>query len=119
VSLDGWIIIVSDGITLLGHPRGEWLEPVYELQCVMQLVQPDPRAPPQLMTMRNVKPVLTFPSVRRVAMPIGGVRVMLDQLSSKERTELERGVRACDELMAQMRAQESGIVLAPAGARIK
>lgn len=119
--LAGWVIVIAHGKTFLGkwsesEPR---LSPAYELVTVMQMVQPDPRQAPQLMTIRQATPVLTFPSLRSVPCAIGTTIVFqIAELSSKERRELAASVEACEQLMGAMRAQESGLVLPPPGAKL-
>jgi hypothetical protein len=114
--LAGWSIVIAHGQTMLGRLRSRALAPVYGLTCVMQMVQQDPRQRPQLMTIRQVMPMLTYPSVREVQITGDALIIPVEQLSSAERRDLAKSVEACDQLIAGMRAQEAGVVLAPASA---
>ena len=117
--LAGWSIVCVQGYTLIGKVSSlDWLDPAFALTCVMQMVQPDPRQAPQLMTMRQVTPFLTFPSIRSIEIPLGAIIVPIETLSRKERVELARSVDSCEQLIMAMRAQESGITVAPAGAKL-
>ena len=116
-SVDDWCIVIANGLTMLGRPKdARTLEPVYTLECLMQMVQRDPRQPPQLMTARSVKPLLTFASLRTVTIPPMSTVIPCSDLSTSERRELAGAVDACEQIRAAMRAQESGLVLAPADA---
>jgi hypothetical protein len=118
--LAGWVIIIAQGKTLLGRlsTTDATMTPVYELITMMQMVQQDPRQPPQLMTMRQVQPLLTFPGLKSIPSPASGILIPIASLSSKERRELAKSVEACEQLMGAMRAQESGLVLPPPGSRV-
>lgn len=117
--LAGWAIVIAHGQTMIGKCAGvRSLSPVFALTCVMQMVQPDPRRPPQLMTVRQVTPLLTFPTVREIDVPSGAIVVPIEQLSRQERVELARSVDSCEQLILAMRAQESGISIAPAGTKL-
>jgi hypothetical protein len=121
--LAGWSIVCVQGYTLIGKVSSlemheATLDPAFALTCVMQMVQPDPRQAPQLMTMRQVTPFLTFPSIRSIEIPLGAIIVPIETLSRKERVELARSVDSCEQLIMAMRAQESGITVAPAGAKL-
>ena len=117
--LAGWSIVCVQGHTLIGKFSDlSRLEPAFALTCVMQMVQPDPRQAPQLMTMRQVTPFLTFPSIRSIDIPFGAIIVPIETLSRKERVELARSVDSCEQLILAMRAQESGISIAPAGTKL-
>jgi hypothetical protein len=134
--LAGWVIAISQGMTFLGDPinvadaagylvsQGTTflgdplsLSPIYTLRCEIQLVQPSPRHPPQLMTMRQVLPVLTFPDIRSMDLRQANI-VRIEELSKKDRQELAKAVDSCEQLKAAMRAEASGIVLASPGARL-
>jgi hypothetical protein len=114
--LAGWSIVVAHGLTMLGRLNGSRLQPAYGLTCVMQMVQTDPRQRPQLMTVRQVMPLLTYPSIRSVDVIAAALVIPVEQLSTAERRDLAKSVEACDQLIAGMRAQEAGVVLAPASA---
>jgi hypothetical protein len=122
--LAGWVIAISQGMTFLGDPVSVAdagylvsLSPIYTLRCEIQLVQPSPRHPPQLMTMRQVLPVLTFPDIRSMDLRQANI-VRIEELSKKDRQELAKAVDSCEQLKAAMRAEASGIVLASPGARL-
>jgi hypothetical protein len=117
--LTGWVIALVHGRTLIGRPKDRDLDPVYELQALMQFVQPRPDQPPQLMTMRQVLPLLTYASLRRISLPADAVLIQVASLSKQERRELAKSVEACEQMIGAMRAQESGIVLPPPGSRVK
>jgi len=116
--LAGWVIACVHGQTMLGLSHPGYIEPAYGLVCLMQMVQPDPRQPPQLMTMRNVTPLLTYPHLRRADLPEDALVFKCELLSKQERKDLARSVEACEQLIGAMRAQESGITLAPPGAKL-
>lgn len=122
--LAGWSIVCVQGHTLIGKfdigrfDGIQHLDPAFALTCVMQMVQPDPRQAPQLMTMRQVTPFLTFPSIRTIDVPLDAIVIPIETLSRKERVELARSVDSCEQLIMAMRAQESGITVAPAGAKL-
>jgi hypothetical protein len=124
--LAGWSIVCVQGHTLIGkHAFYDInqrtiarIDPGFALTCVMQMVQPDPRQAPQLMTMRQVMPFLTFPSIREINVPLDAIVIPIETLSRKERVELARSVDSCEQLIMAMRAQESGITVAPAGAKL-
>jgi hypothetical protein len=118
--LAGWVIAIAHGQTLLGKrvPMRS-LQPVYSLTCAMQFVQQNPRQPPQLMTARQVMPMLTFPSIQWVDVPADAILIEVESLSAKERRELAAGVEACDRLIQAMRAEESGLLLVPPGAKLR
>ncbi len=122
--LAGWVIAISQGKTFVGRPELVTdagylvvLSPAYELLTMMQMVQQDPRRPPQMMTLRQVMPLLTYPSLKRVEVR-QAVVIHVSELSSKERRELAQSVEACEQLMGAMRAQESGLVLPPPGTKL-
>jgi hypothetical protein len=117
--LTGWVIVLAHGQTMIGKDvGGGLLKPVYGLTCAMQMVQRSPQEPPQLMTVRRAMPFLTFASIDEVCVQEDAIFVPCKLLSRSERRELARSIEACDRLMDAMRAQEAGIVLAPAGARL-
>jgi hypothetical protein len=121
--LAGWVIAVAHGLTFVGkplepHAGAMTLRPVYGLHCLMQMVQPDPRRPPQLMTIRQVQPFLTYPSIRQVHLPTDAIVVPCESLSRDERRELMKSIAGCEELMGAMRAQEAGIMVAPANTKL-
>jgi hypothetical protein len=122
--LAGWEIVCAHGQTMIGRrwdtvlPGSRVLDPVYGLTCVMQLVQQSPRHQPQLMTARQAQPLLTFPSLKRVEIPADALCIPCEQLSREERRELAKSIDACEQLIGAMRAQEAGIVVAPAGTKL-
>jgi len=124
--LTGWVIAIAHGKTLVGLPTSDpesrpplKLLPVYELIAMMQLVQSRPDQPPQLMTMRQCFPLLTFPSIRVVTVPDNAIVIEVEMLSRQERRELGKAVEGCEHMIGAMRAHDAGIVLAPPGARVK
>jgi hypothetical protein len=118
--LAGWCIYIAQGKVLLGKPAdvGLSVTPVYELVAMMQMVQRTPQERPQLMTMRQCVPLLTFPSLREISAPQGAIVIHVEALSKKERRELLASVEACEQLIAAMRAQDSGLLLMPPGAKL-
>lgn len=68
--------------------------------------------------MRQVSPLLTFASITRISLPHGGVLIHCTELSVSERRALAAGVAKAEELCQAMRAEESGLVIAPAGTRL-
>lgn len=144
MNIDDWVIVIAHGKsfigrevpvdtardilgvdpatlkpTVIGHTwtKEPGLSPVYELVTGMQMVQRSPREPPQMMTVRQCLPVLTFASVRSIA--VAGIRIPVASLSADEQKAIAQSVDGCEQLMVAMRAAESGIVLAPPGSRVK
>jgi hypothetical protein len=117
--LAGWVVIMH-GRTLIGRRTpDDRLSPVYELIAIMQMVQTGPKAPPELVTARQVLPLLTSPSIKSIPFPREGIEIPISCFSAKERRELASAVESCEQLMTAMRAQDSGIVIAPPGSRVK
>jgi hypothetical protein len=117
--LAGWVIVIAHGVTLIGRPAGVHdLSPVYQLECGMQVVQPDPIQRPQLMTARRVVPVLTFPTITILSVPPDAIVVSVDTLSTKSRKQLAKSIASCDALIVAMRAEDADISVVPAGMRI-
>ena len=118
-----WTIVMAAGKIFLGKCRGmaagegrDLLDPVFELQTMMQLVQ-GPRGEPTMAVRRQCSPVLTFSSISSLTLPDEGtVTVKVADLDKDEQRELENAVYGCEQLVLAMRAQRSGIVVAPNGA---
>ena len=117
--LAGWWIVFAHGRTLVGKLVSSStsydgrLEPVYELAAAMV---PTPNG--QMALMRQASPVCTFASVRGVDLPPGLVSIPVDSLDSSERRALAQCVAGAEQLVQAMRAQASGIVIAPANTRL-
>ena len=114
-----WTIVMAAGKTFVGQLRdvdgGLRLEPVFELQAMMQMVQ-GPRGEPTMAVLRQCFPVLTFSSISSVPLAVGGMLIDVSSLDKDEQRELANAVHGCEQLVLAMRAHRSGVVLAPNGA---
>jgi hypothetical protein len=112
--LDGWVIAVVHGITVVGrHVAGsDALEPVYSFVSAMM---PNPQG---MQIARHVQPLLSYPSLHRIDLPPGAPVWPVALLSRGERSQLAGLVHACEQLCTAMAAAEAGVVLAPAGVKL-
>lgn len=123
--LAGWAIVQSNGLTLIGRlvdghdpvrgvsgqvlgtmaREGGALSPVYELKPAMSergighLVVP-----------------MWLVGVDSISIPSGAIVHPCEELSRSQRVHLHRAVQQGEQMSAAMRAQESGVVLAPESA---
>ena len=107
--LAGWAIVQSNGMTLIGRlPLANGpvdLSPVYELKPAMSergighLVVP-----------------MWLVGVDLISIPSGAIVHPCEELSRSQRVHLHRAVQQGEQVSAAMRAQESGVVLAPESA---
>jgi hypothetical protein len=111
--LAGWVIGTWGGRTVLGRPAhlvvGDAVPPgVVDLEPAYEAVLQTVPTPQGLQLARVVLPIMSFHSVRR----INTVTVLLavDTLTTKEARSLEQGVQQCDEMIADIKANEAGIV---------
>ena len=116
-----WTIVMAAGKTFIGRadsvqPGCVLLQPVFELQAMMQMVQ-GPRGEPTMAVLRQCFPVLTFSSVAGLEVStMSAITLPVSSLDKDEQRELENAVYGCEQLVLAMRAQRSGIVVAPNGA---
>ena len=113
-NIDDWIIVPQDGMVLIGRETIEdvvVLLPVYELKTVSSLL-PDGRGGVALVNMRAVQAPLGFNSIKSWAFR-GGPFVQVRDLAQAERNELAKLI---DQHEANLTAQRSNLVIAPAGA---
>jgi hypothetical protein len=124
MNIDDWVIVIAHGKSFIGREgiggtiTGAPLSPVYELVTGMQMMQRSPREPPQMVTVRQCLPVMTFASITSLGL-FEGIRIRVESLSDDERKSLAQSVAGCEELVKAMRAAESGILLAPPGTRVR
>ena len=112
-ALDGWIVVVAHGLTLIGKPQdGRRLGPVYEIKPQLQ------QSPQGLAFAHLVLPFLLLADVRSVAIPEGAILVECSDLGHEMQKTLSRAILGADEMVRAMRAQASGIALAPAGTKL-
>ena len=108
--LAGWAIVQSNGMTLIGRlPLANGpvdLSPVYELR---------PMLDPQRGIAHMVLPVWLL-GVDSISIPSGAIVHPCEELSRSQRVHLHRAVQHGEQVSAAMRAQESGVVLAPESA---
>lgn len=108
--LAGWAIVQASGLTLIGRlPLANGpvdLSPVYELR---------PMLDPQRGIAHMVLPVWLL-GVDSISIPSGAIVHPCEELSRSQRVHLHRAVQQGEQVSAAMRAQESGVVLAPESA---
>ena len=108
----GWSIILFGGMNLIGKlDETGMLSPAYELHTQ---VQPHPKG---LNIVRSVFPVLLLSSISELYFsaslpPNGYIVISIKDLSRKEREELKAAVAQCENLVASMRLQDRGILIA-------
>lgn len=105
--LAGWAVVQSQGLTLIGrmHMSRPVLAPVFELKALMG----------QHGMGHLVLPVWLL-GIDEFAIPDGAIVEHCESFSIKAREHLWQEVQNGQCLIDQMRAAESGVVLAPAGA---
>lgn len=115
--LAGWVLVLLGARTLIGRPvyspglkfsggletadRVTGLSPVYNLECGLTKEGPAYRA----------LPLLFLSSVTSVHVSDGACTLEISTLSRLERKTLESAVLQADDLVRQLRAQDSGLVV--------
>ena len=114
-SLKGWVIALGPPKTLLGKSSadGSCLSPVYELEAG---IAQDPNG--QTGIAHRCAPICWLPSADSVERP-DGITIEVDSLSKADQETLGRAVDAVEQIVANLRAAQAGIVLAPAQAMPK
>jgi hypothetical protein len=101
--LAGWQVVQAHGLTLIGrkHTVRPALTPVYELRAMLG----------ERGIGHMVLPVWLL-GIREFEIPDGAIIEECSEFSASQREHLWGAVQRCEEMIAQMRAAESGIVLA-------
>lgn len=114
--LEGWVIAQIQGLTLIGRPvqdsdgtRG--LMPVYEIQPQMQ------QGPDGINIGHLIVPVWLL-GVPAIAVPKDAVVAPIALLTRTQRAALAAGVSRCADAERQIKAHESGLVLASAATKL-
>ena len=107
VDLTGWVLLLGVK-TLLGLDDQGALDPAYELEA--GIVQ-GPRGETGIA--HRCVPICWLPSADCVRIPEGAPVVSVSSLSRADQDTLARAVEQCRQVIGQMRAAQSGIVVAP------
>ena len=103
--LQGWVLTRGGRGYFIGKPKGEWLDPVYELEAAIS---------PRGIGWRCI-PILALASIHRIRYCPDDVIEICDALHREERKALGAAVKQAEELCGQIRALHTGIVMAPTG----
>jgi hypothetical protein len=122
-SVKDWSIVICSGRSFIGlrersgAPNGSpmplRLSPVYEL--ARQIMQ-GPGG--QVAIANTVMPVLLLGGVTRIDFPDDAIVIPFEMLSKGERDVMMQGVESAEKMRSQMRAAESGIVMAGPGVKL-
>lgn len=104
--LEGWEIWLVEGHTLLGKPNATGLSPVYELLINVQIARDG------LAKSIGCAPLMWFPSIRSLDVPLNCPKIPLSDLSPEDRKQLLKAIIQADEFIRSARAAESGIMIA-------
>lgn len=118
--LSGWVIAICGGRAFIGchverHVGGA-LFPVFDLQAGVALQQ-GPQGP-VLSRPCMAAPVLGLASVLQIVYPKDAIIIPLEELSAADRAALSQAVDMGTQIQQQMRAAESGVLIAPAGTKL-
>lgn len=111
-----WEISLGPRVLLGRRDLGRY-SPCYELAGGLQVEQ-DPRGRPtgRAAIVHQCSPVCWLPSVTSVPVQDGASRILVSELSPEDQAELRRAVAHAEAFAAMVKAQQSGIVVAPESA---
>lgn len=111
-TLEGWAIVLSNGINFIGRyhtPKlGEHatLSPVFQFTCgIGEAPWRKGRPSPVYMTQR----VLLLGSLKKITVPESAIVIPMEDLDTEERTELGRWVQFEETFTKNLRLQQSGL----------
>lgn len=105
--LDGWVIVQTNGLTLIGQPKTDdpnLLSPVFELKPG---IMGGPNG--ERMAVHPCLPVFLL-GVCEIRWPAGSVVIYVSDLHKSERRELSKFVAEAEKMMASLRREQAGIV---------
>jgi hypothetical protein len=108
--LSGWVIAQVQGLTVIGCMTlgRDKLRPVFELKPQMQMGR-------EGVQIQHVAVPVWLLGVREMDLPHGAVVEPCENFGRGQRVALHRSVQMAEAMGAAIRAQDSGVVLAPAG----
>jgi hypothetical protein len=123
-TLRDWWILILGGRTMIGRNgsrvggwRPKMLGPVYDLNSGIQLVQ-QPTGQAGIARPCIATPVLGLLSIEEIEVPDSAILISCAMRSVEDRKLLAKAIQIADEITSSLRAEASGIVLAPAGAKL-
>jgi hypothetical protein len=112
--LEGWAIVASNGLTLIGkHHEGSLgylarLEPVFQFSTGIGEA-PWRRGRPGSMYM--VQRVFLLSSLKKLDIPENAIVIKMEDLSDEDRMDLGKWVQLEENFTKQLRASQSGLTL--------
>jgi hypothetical protein len=132
--LRDWWILILRGRTMIGRAHGTYvpdgepmrteasglrptiLGPVYDLNSGIQLVK-QPNGQAGIARTCVAMPVLGLLSIEEIEVPESAIVISCAMRSGEDRKLLAKAIQIAEEITSSLRAEASGIVLAPAGTK--
>lgn len=112
--LEGYALVLAGGKTFIGKATEDALEPAYEAHVAYQMDEGGNSG-----ILRECTPLFGSGTLRRLPIPPGAVVIACSRLSGKERELWSGAIRQCEQMIAAVRAAETGLLLPPPPVLVK
>ena len=112
--LEGWAIVVSNGLTLIGKYHAKEERDLPRLEPVLQFSTGIGEAPwrkGRAGSMHMVQRLFLLTSLKKLDIPEGAIVILMEDLSDEDRLDLGKWVALEENFTKQLRASQSGLTL--------